>query len=48
MDGLSEVVGGSRAEFRRSQRVFADCEETTSLGGGQPVLDASIEVDDDP
>lgn len=48
MGGLSEVVGGSRAEFRRSQRVFADCETTNSLGGGHPVLDASIDVDDGP
>jgi hypothetical protein len=48
MDGLTEVVAGSRAEFRRSQGVFADNESKTSLGGGHPVLDALIEVDDDP
>jgi hypothetical protein len=47
MSGMTHLVGGSRAEFRRSQGIFADNESKTSLGGGHPVLDAPIEVDDD-
>lgn len=44
MEGLAHIEGGSRAEFRRSQRVFDGDGGKVSLGGGQPALDAPIEV----
>jgi hypothetical protein len=46
MEGLTGVEGGSRAEFRRSQR-FNDNDGNASLAGGQPARDAPIEVEVD-
>jgi hypothetical protein len=44
MSGMTEVVGGSRAEFRRSQGIFGG-EESPPNGSSRPELAAPIDAE---